>query len=58
MTATGLAFLAGFAMVAASTGGSRVATIAFTAAVILVWGWMSAVAADRYARVTADARLS
>ncbi|HEX2807319.1 MAG TPA: DUF998 domain-containing protein, partial [Kineosporiaceae bacterium] len=30
---TGLAFLAGFAMVAASTGGSRVATIAFTAAV-------------------------
>jgi len=50
---TGLVFLAGFAMVA-STGGSQPATIAFTAAVILVCAWMTAVAVDRYARVTTE----
>jgi hypothetical membrane protein len=49
---TGVVFLTGFAMVA-SIAGSRVATLAFTAAVLLVWGWMSAVATDRYRRVTA-----
>ncbi|MGH8894533.1 MAG: DUF998 domain-containing protein, partial [Actinomycetes bacterium] len=44
---TGIAFLAGFAMVA-SGGGSSVATLGFTATVILVWAWLSAVARDRY----------
>ena len=41
---TGVVFLAGFAMVA-SSGGSRPANLIFTAAVILVWAWMTAVAA-------------
>ena len=44
---TAVVFLAGFALVASSTGGT-VANLAFTAAVILVWAWMAAVAADRY----------
>lgn len=47
---TGTAFLAGFAMIA-SSGGSSVATIAFTAAVILVWAWLNSVALDRYRTV-------
>ena len=47
---TGVVFLAGFAMVA-SSGGSRVANLVFTATVILIWVWMAAVAADRYRRV-------
>lgn len=47
---TGVAFLAGFAMIA-SSGGSSVATVAFTAAVILVWAWLSALALDRYRTV-------
>jgi Protein of unknown function (DUF998) len=47
---TGVVFLAGFATVA-SGGGSRVANALFTAAVILVWAWMTAVAVDRYRRV-------
>lgn len=47
---TGVAFLAGFAMIA-SSGGSSVATIAFTATVILVWAWLSSVALDRYRAV-------
>lgn len=47
---TGVAFLAGFAMIA-SSGGSSVATIAFTATVILIWSWLSSVAMDRYQTV-------
>lgn len=48
---TGVLFLAGFTMVASGAGG-RVANLAFTAAVILIWAWMTAVAADRYGRVS------
>ena len=40
-------FLAGFAMVASGRGGVP-ANLSFTAAVVLVWAWMVAVAADRY----------
>lgn len=47
---TGVAFLVGFAMIA-SSGGSSVATVAFTAAVILIWAWLSSVALDRYRTV-------
>jgi len=47
---TGVVFLAGFAMVA-SGRGSEAANLAFTAAVILVFGWLAAVAAQRYRRV-------
>ncbi|MET0865327.1 MAG: DUF998 domain-containing protein [Nakamurella sp.] len=47
---TGVVFLAGFAMVA-SGGGSRIANLIFTAAVILVWIWMTTVAVDRYRRI-------
>lgn len=47
---TGVVFLAGFAMVA-SSGGNQAANLAFTAAIILVWGWTTAVAVDRYRRV-------
>jgi hypothetical protein len=50
---TGVALIAGFAMVA-SGGGSRVANLAFTAAVILTWAWMSAVALERYGRVARE----
>jgi hypothetical membrane protein len=49
--ATGVVFLAGFAMVA-SSGGSRVGNLAFTAAVILVWAWMTSVAVQRYRQVS------
>ena len=55
---TGVLFLAGFALVAAG-GGNRLANLGFTAAVILVWAWMSTVAAERYryvARQSAPAR--
>jgi hypothetical membrane protein len=45
----GLVFLTGFAAVA-SSGGSEAANLAFTAAVIMVWGWLTAVSADRYGR--------
>jgi hypothetical membrane protein len=48
---TGVVFLAGFAMVA-SGAGRPVANLAFTAAVILIWVWITAVAADRYGRVS------
>ena len=48
---TGVVFLAGFAMIA-SGGGSRVANLVFTAAVSLIWAWTSAVALDRYRRVS------
>jgi len=51
--ATGVVFLAGFAMVA-SGGGSRTANLLFTAAVILIWAWMTTVALDRYRRVVAN----
>lgn len=47
---TAVVFLAGFAMVA-SGQGSAVANLGFTAAVILVWAWMSAVAVDHYRAV-------
>ena len=47
--ATGAVFLSGFAMLA-SSGGSQAGTLAFTAAVIAVWAWLSAVAADAYRR--------
>jgi hypothetical protein len=43
----GALFLGGFAAVA-SGAGSRAANLAFTAAVIALWAWLSAVAADRY----------
>lgn len=44
---TGVAFLGGFACVA-SSGGNVVANLAFTAAVILVFTWVAAVAINRY----------
>jgi hypothetical protein len=47
--ATGVVFLAGFAMVA-SSGGSEAGNLVFTAAVIAVWAWLSGVAADAYRR--------
>jgi len=46
---TGAVFLAGFAMVA-SSGGSEAGNLAFTAAVVAVWAWLSAVCADAYRR--------
>ncbi len=46
-----MVFLAGFAMVA-SSGGNQAANLAFVAAVILVWTWMTCVAVDRYRRVS------
>lgn len=48
--ATGVVFLGGFACVA-SGAGSMVANLLFTAAVILVWVWTSAVSRDLYRRV-------
>ena len=48
---TGVVFLAGFAMVA-SSGGNQAANLAFVAAVILVWTWMTCVAVDRYRTVS------
>ena len=47
--ATGAVFLAGFAMVA-SSGGSEAGNLAFTAAALAVWAWLSAVALDAYRR--------
>jgi hypothetical protein len=44
--ATGIVFLAGFAMVATG-GGSAIATLAFTAGVLCVWTWMTSVARQR-----------
>lgn len=44
---TGVVFLTGFAMLA-SSGGARLATLAFTGCVVLVWAWLAAVCADRY----------
>jgi hypothetical protein len=48
---TGAVFLVGFAMVA-SSGGNRAANLAFVAAIILVWTWMTCVAVDRYHSVS------
>jgi hypothetical protein len=45
----GVVFLTGFATVA-SSGGSEAANLAFTAAVIMVCGWVTAVCVDRYGR--------
>jgi len=45
----GAVFLMGFAAVA-SSGGSEAANLAFTAAVIMVCGWVTAVSIDRYER--------
>jgi hypothetical protein len=45
--ASGAVFLAGFAMVA-SSGGDRVGTLAFVAAVLAVHTWLSAVSLDLY----------
>jgi hypothetical membrane protein len=50
----GVLFLAGFVTVAAG-GGARAANLAFTAAVILIWTWMAAVAAERYGYVACQA---
>jgi hypothetical membrane protein len=44
---TGVLFLAGFAGIA-SGAGNAVVNLAFTALILLVWAWMSAVALDRY----------
>lgn len=46
---TGVAFLAGFIGVA-SGGGSVALNLAFTAAIVLVWIWMSAVSVHLYRR--------
>jgi hypothetical membrane protein len=43
----GVLFLAGFGAVAGG-GGAAAANLAFTAAVITVFGWLTAVAVDRY----------
>jgi hypothetical membrane protein len=51
---TAAVFLAGFAAVA-SGAGSVAANLAFTAAVIVVWTWMAAVARDRMVQVTRHA---
>jgi hypothetical membrane protein len=48
-------FLSGFAAVA-SSGGSVAANLAFTAAVVLVWGWLAAVARDQYTGLSATPR--
>jgi hypothetical protein len=44
---TGALFLAGFAAVAAG-GGAVVTNLAFTAAVLLAWGWLTALAVHLY----------
>ncbi len=45
--ATGIAFLAGFAGIS-SGSGTPVVVVAFTAAVLLVWGWLSSTSAHLY----------
>jgi hypothetical protein len=47
--ATGVLFLAGFAAIAAGAG-SAWTNLAFTAAVVLAWSWVSALAAHLYRR--------
>jgi Protein of unknown function (DUF998) len=46
---TGVLFLAGFAGVA-SGGGGVWSNLAFTAAIVLAWAWVSAVSAHLYRR--------
>jgi len=53
---TGLVFVASFAMLA-SSGGLPAAKLLFTAAVVLVWTWLSAVAVDRYRRIGRTGRV-
>jgi hypothetical protein len=48
----GVVFLLGFGAVATGHAGV-VGNLAFTAAIVTVWGWLSAVAADRYATLSA-----
>jgi hypothetical protein len=47
---TGVTFLAGFAAVASGAGATW-ANLAFVAAVLLVWTWLSIVSADAYRRI-------
>lgn len=47
---TGVLFVVGFAMLAAG-GGSQGPTVVFIVAVVLVSGWITAVAVDRYGQV-------
>jgi hypothetical protein len=51
---TAAVFLAGFGMLAAG-GGTRVTIVGFTAAVTLIWAWMTAVSVDRYGIVARGA---
>ena len=51
---TAVVFLVGFGMLA-SGGGTRVTIVGFTAAVILIWAWMTAVSVDRYGIVARGA---
>ena len=44
---TGVLFLAGFAGIASGAGNAAV-NLAFTASILLLWAWMSAVALDLY----------
>jgi hypothetical membrane protein len=53
--ATGIIFLLGFGAVAAGAGRPA-ANLAFTAAVIIVWAWLAAVALDRYRHAGASAQ--
>lgn len=46
--ATGIAFLAGFAMIA--SGGGAAATLAFTAAILWVFTWLTVIAYERVQR--------
>jgi hypothetical membrane protein len=48
---SGVLFLGAFVLLA-SSGGGQVANLVFTAAVIAVWAWLTAVALDRYRRVS------
>jgi len=52
---TGIVFVATFGMLA-SSGGLPVANLVFTAAVIGVWAWLSAVAVNRYRQISARNR--
>jgi hypothetical protein len=47
----GVVFLLGFGAVASGHAGT-VGNLAFTAAIVTVWGWLSAVAADRYSTLS------
>jgi O-antigen ligase len=47
---TGLLFAAGFAAVASGSGGSAT-VLAFTAAIVLGWAWLTAVSVKLYREV-------